>query len=106
MVNSTATRRPMPKSRVSQMTVSVRNCRPMLLEVLFDPAGSVGAADLRIDTLGDHLGAPRTMNSSAVQLAPRDSPLPATRISTGGGHLVHQRGLTSSADFFDWCPTV
>lgn len=35
----------------------------MLLEVLFDPAGLVVAADLRIDSLGDHLGAPRCPGS-------------------------------------------
>ena len=46
----------MPKSRVLQMTVSSQ--RPMLLEVLLDPAGAVVAADLRIDPLGDHPGAP------------------------------------------------
>ena len=32
--------------------------RPMLLEVLLDPAGLVVAADLRIDAFGDDLGAP------------------------------------------------
>src|SRR6202008_1566964 len=32
--------------------------RALLLEVLLDPAGLVIAADLRIDALGDDLGAP------------------------------------------------
>jgi hypothetical protein len=53
-----AVRRPIAKSRVLQTTVSVRG-RPMLLEILCDPAQPVVAIDLWIDTCGDDFGAQR-----------------------------------------------
>ena len=46
----------MPKSRVSQTTVSVRNARCSLKYCLIRP-DFVVAADLRVDVGGDHLGA-------------------------------------------------
>jgi hypothetical protein len=49
--------RPMPKSRVSQITVTVR--LPSAFEALREPAGLVVVVELWVDALGDHPSAKR-----------------------------------------------
>jgi len=83
---SVVTRRPTPKSRALQMTAGIADDRfgtqrPLVLEVLLDPAGLVVAADLRIDPFGDDLGAPATRGLSG------DAPVEDQRHRLGSAHV-------------------
>jgi hypothetical protein len=75
-----------PKSRALQMTAGIADDRfgtqrPLLLEVLLDPAGLVVAADLRIDPFGDDLGAPAARGLSG------DAPVEDQRHRLGSAHV-------------------